>query len=73
MKLLVSMDPEETVLSGKVAEISDLHTSISAAGIKCVKLEVSFAFHSAQVEVILEKFEGLARDVVFKKPLVPFI
>lgn len=65
--------PEETVLSGKVAEIVSLCETIGAAGIKCVKLEVPFAFHSAQVEVILEKFEALAQTVVFKKPEVPFI
>jgi naphtho-gamma-pyrone polyketide synthase len=65
--------PEESVISGKVAEIVSLSEAIPKAGIKCVKLDVPFAFHSAQVEVILEKFESLAQDVVFKKPTVPFI
>lgn len=65
--------PEESVISGKVSEIISLAESIAAAGIKCVKLDVPFAFHSAQVEVILKKFEALAQDVVFKKPIVPFI
>lgn len=65
--------PEEIVLSGKVAEISSLNDALTRAGIKSVKLEVPFAFHSAQVEVILEKFEVLAQDIVFQKPSVPFI
>ena len=65
--------PEETVLSGKVADVISISVELKAAGIKCMKLEVPFAFHSAQVEAILEKFEALAKDVVFKKPAVPFI
>jgi naphtho-gamma-pyrone polyketide synthase len=65
--------PEATVLSGKVAEIASLSDSLVSAGMKCVTLDVPYAFHSAQVETILERFEALAQNIVFHKPAVPFI
>ncbi|KAL2062955.1 hypothetical protein VTL71DRAFT_6027 [Oculimacula yallundae] len=65
--------PEEIVLSGSVVEIATLSNELTATGIKCMQLDVPFAFHSAQVEVILEKFEALAQHITFKKPSVPYI
>jgi len=65
--------PEESVLSGSVSEIGTLLEDLTAAGFRCVKLDVPFGFHSAQVEAILEKFEELAQDVVFKEPVIPYI
>lgn len=65
--------PDDTVLSGDVAEVTTISESLAKAGYKCVQLEVPFAFHSAQVEVILKKFEALAQGVVFHTPAIPFI
>jgi naphtho-gamma-pyrone polyketide synthase len=65
--------PEEIVLSGNLSEIATISRDLTTAGFKCVKLELPFAFHSAQVEAILEKLEALAQDIVFKKPSIPYI
>lgn len=65
--------PRETVLSGSSSEIADVAEKLDGAGFKCTQLKVPFAFHSAQVEPILDDFEKLARSVKFHKPSVPVI
>jgi naphtho-gamma-pyrone polyketide synthase len=61
------------VVSGKIIEIDALSTLLAPLGMECVKLEVPFAFHSAQVEPILDEFEVAAQGAVFHKPAIPFI
>ena len=63
--------PEETVLCGTVQVVESTSELLSAKGFKATKLNVPFAFHSAQVEPILEKFKAVAASVVFNKPEVP--
>ncbi|KAI8633749.1 polyketide synthase [Xylariaceae sp. FL1651] len=65
--------PCETVLSGSSTEVSDIAEQLGAVGFKCTQLKVPFAFHSAQVEPVLDDFEKLARSVKFQKPNVPVI
>ncbi|KAK7739171.1 Type I Iterative PKS [Cytospora paraplurivora] len=65
--------PRETVLSGEAAQITEISTQLSGAGFKCTQLKVPFAFHSAQVEPILDEFEELSRSVNFQAPKVPVI
>ena len=65
--------PRETVLSGEAAEVADIAQELGNAGFKCTQLKVPFAFHSAQVEPILDDFERLARSVRFNAPKVPII
>ncbi|KAI1179145.1 polyketide synthase [Nemania sp. FL0916] len=65
--------PRETVLSGSSTEIADVAEQLGGAGFKCTQLKVPFAFHSAQVEPILDDFENLARSVKFHNATVPVI
>ena len=65
--------PTDTVISGAKAEIDVLSNLFTTLNIKCVKLEIPFAFHSAQVEPILEDFELAAQGAKFEKPTIPFI
>ncbi|KXH55672.1 beta-ketoacyl synthase [Colletotrichum nymphaeae SA-01] len=65
--------PRETVLSGAAAKISEISSHLGTAGFKCTQLKVPFAFHSAQVDPILDDFETLARSVSFDMPRVPII
>jgi acyl transferase domain-containing protein len=65
---------EDTVVSGTRAEIYALRDMLlGTSGLKCVPLDVPFAFHSAQLNPILEDFESAARRVTFKLPTVPVI
>ncbi|KAF1843948.1 polyketide synthase PksA [Cucurbitaria berberidis CBS 394.84] len=63
--------PEETVLCGAVDVVASTSELLSAEGFKATKLNVPFAFHSAQVEPILEKFRDAVASVIFNKPVVP--
>lgn len=63
----------ETVLSGEAAEISKVSDRLCNSGFKCTQLKVPFAFHSAQVEPILDQFEVLAKSVPFARGNVPLI
>lgn len=65
--------PEETVLCGTVEVVESTNGLLAAKGFKATKLNVPFAFHSAQVEPILEKFKAAAASVVFRKPDVPVL
>lgn len=65
--------PEETVLCGTVSIVESTSQLLATKGFKATKLNVPFAFHSAQVEPILEKFKAAAAPVVFNKPEVPVL
>ncbi|KAL2115614.1 hypothetical protein VTJ04DRAFT_9869 [Mycothermus thermophilus] len=65
--------PRETVLAGDGNEVAQMAASLSGAGFKCTQLQVPYAFHSPQVEVILDDFEKLAHGVSFNKPKLPVI
>ncbi|OCK74392.1 polyketide synthase PksA [Lepidopterella palustris CBS 459.81] len=65
--------PEETVLCGTAAVVESTNELLSSKGFKATKLNVPFAFHSAQVEPILESFKKAASSVVFNKPTVPVL
>lgn len=61
---------EETVLSGTNAEIDELSETLAASGVKFTKLKVPYAFHSSQVQPILESFENGARGAISHKPSI---
>lgn len=65
--------PNETVIGGTVTEINVLSNLLTTLDLKCVKLEVPYAFHSAQVEPILQDFENAAQGALFEKPAIPVI
>lgn len=65
--------PRETVLSGTAAEMAEISQSLGTVGFKCTQLKVPFAFHSAQVDPILDDFEELAHAVDVQKPKIPVI
>lgn len=65
--------PEETVLCGTVEVVEQTNAALASKGFKATKLNVPFAFHSAQVDPILEKFKAAAASVVFNKPEVPVL
>lgn len=63
----------ETVLGGTTEEILKVETHLRSLGFKCTQLKVPFAFHSDQVDPILDDFEKLASSVRFSKERVPVI
>ena len=65
--------PSEVVLSGTNHDIEAAKESFSATGIRCKKLEIAYAFHSAQIDNILPEFKCIAANVYFRKPKIPVL
>jgi acyl transferase domain-containing protein len=66
--------PSDTVLSGTQKQVAEVVTILQANDIRCIKLDVAFAFHSEQTDPILDDFEALVESsVVFQEPNVPII
>ncbi|KAL2148363.1 hypothetical protein VTH82DRAFT_2283 [Thermothelomyces myriococcoides] len=65
--------PRETVLSGQVAKTLEVASFLSPRGFRSTPLKVAYAFHSPQVEVIMDDFEKLAQGVTYNIPKIPFI
>jgi acyl transferase domain-containing protein len=65
--------PNDTVLVGTIEEINALSKALKDVGIPCTLLNLPYAFHSAQVDPILPRFEELASEIIFKKPQIPIL
>ncbi|KAM6478351.1 putative conidial pigment polyketide synthase PksP/Alb1 [Trichoderma sp. SZMC 28011] len=63
--------PQDTVVSGRVDDIENLSQKLTADGVKATKVNVPFAFHSAQVDPVLEELEKIASHVTFHPARVP--
>ncbi len=63
----------ETVMSGEADEVAEVADFLAGTGFKCTLLRVPFAFHSPQVETILDDFEKLAQGVKYNTPKLPII
>jgi microcystin synthetase protein McyG len=65
--------PEQTVISGSVAAIESILTSLAAAGISGSRLRVSHAFHSPLIAPMLAEFERAAGEVRYRSPDLLFV
>lgn len=65
--------PNHTVISGAGSNIEATRKSLEEHGMQCSWVDVPFAFHTAQVEPMLDSFEKLASHITFKTPCVPVI
>jgi acyl transferase domain-containing protein/acyl carrier protein len=64
--------PEETVLSGSRAAVTEVVEKLTQAGIQSRELSVSHAFHSPLMNPILEQFEKIA-NVSHHSPQITFV
>ncbi|KAF2234159.1 putative polyketide synthase [Viridothelium virens] len=66
--------PKETVLSGTTAQMDEISSLLRDLGFRCFILDVPFAFHSAQMDPILNELEELLRKaVLFRAPTLPIV
>lgn len=65
--------PNETVVGGSTAELDALSAAVAIAGYKTFKLHVAHAYHTRQMDVLLNEFVQQTQAVVCKKPSVPII
>ncbi|PQE10544.1 polyketide synthase protein [Rutstroemia sp. NJR-2017a BVV2] len=72
-KLACVNSPDAVSISGPLDHLADIRTRIESLGRYCVQLRVPFAFHSSQMDPIVDKFEEIAAGVTFKAPTIPAI
>ena len=73
-ELACANQPSSNVISGPEHKISEVARAASEKGIETVRLNVPFAFHSAQVEPILVEFENAAaQGVTYHPPTIPVL
>ncbi|KAJ5810983.1 polyketide synthase [Penicillium robsamsonii] len=63
----------DITLSGSVEDIARIRLSIEDSGYICTELNVPYAFHSAQMDPILDQYEKICGGVTFKEPKLPVI
>lgn len=65
--------PADIVVSGVRSDIEQIQSNLESQGVKCIKLYLPFAFHTAQMDPILERFEKIGSHVSFKAPSIPIV
>ncbi|MFF2352106.1 type I polyketide synthase [Kitasatospora sp. NPDC058115] len=65
--------PASTVVSGDTAAVDRLDRELTALGLRTRRLRVSHAFHSAQLDPVLERFHAEARRIGYRAPDLPVI
>ena len=67
--------PSATVVGGPRNDLERLKECLSESqvGVKAVFLQIPYAFHSSQMDAIMEPFKKAARAVRFNKPRIPVI
>ena len=63
----------DIILSGSVADIDSLAQILREQDFRCTGLNVPYAFHSSQVDCILESFEKAASAATYHTPKLPVI
>ncbi|KAJ5996959.1 hypothetical protein N7522_008619 [Penicillium canescens] len=65
--------PEETVLAGPNDQIEALQQALSQSGVRSKTIPVSYAYHSSQVQPILDDLVQAAQPIVFNRPSIPVL
>ena len=65
--------PMSHVIGGLSEDVSSLMSKFQSLGHDSIKLRMPYAFHSAQVDPILEEFETIASSIRFSVPFIPYI
>jgi monodictyphenone polyketide synthase len=65
--------PEDLVLAGTIEALSSAACLLRSDGCKTFLLDISYGFHSPQMDIILDDYERVAEAAVFHKPKLPVI
>ncbi|KAF7586173.1 hypothetical protein BBP40_009329 [Aspergillus hancockii] len=60
-------------LAGSVPDMTAIQSALELQGCRTRLLVVPFAFHSAQIEPILDPFEAVTQAIVMQEPKIPVI
>ncbi|KAL2866114.1 non-reducing polyketide synthase nscA [Aspergillus lucknowensis] len=64
---------QDTVIGGARDDLNTIRQALEAKSIKCTLLDVPYAFHTAQMDPILDALEDTARHIAFKAPSIPVL
>ncbi|BCS04847.1 non-reducing polyketide synthase nscA [Aspergillus luchuensis] len=64
---------QDTVIGGSIPDLSAIREKLEPEGIKCVNVDVPFAFHTAQMDAVRERLAKAVAAVPFKTPSVPVL
>jgi asperthecin polyketide synthase len=64
---------EDTVLGGARTDIEAIRNVLEMNSYKCVPLAIPFAYHTSQMDAVLEELEEVAKNMPFKAPSVPVL
>ncbi|KAJ5323477.1 Type I Iterative PKS [Penicillium atrosanguineum] len=64
---------ENTIIGGPAKNVQAVREALEKGGLKCTPLGSPFAFHTSQMDTILEPYELLAQQVTFRTPSVPIL
>ena len=65
--------PGSNIVSGSLEQLSVLKRRLDNRRFPCTMVDVPFAFHSAQVDPIIEEFEVASSRMKYRPPLVAYI
>jgi len=65
--------PENTVIAGAAEAVRELVEQFTRAGVGTQLLSVSHAFHSPQMDPILDKFQAAASKFQYQRPQIPLV
>lgn len=65
--------PNETVVGGPISDMKALSDSLAASGHRAILLDVPHAYHTSQMDSLLEEFVKRSQAIDFKKPRIPII
>lgn len=65
--------PNETVVGGSLSDMKTLSDALGAAGHRALLLNVPHAYHTSQMDSLIDEFTRQSRAIEFKKPAIPII
>jgi acyl transferase domain-containing protein len=64
---------KDVVLASEISTIQKLSDILKKGSYRCATLNLPYAFHSKQLDPVLDEFEHIARGAVFNKPKIPVL
>lgn len=65
--------PKETVIGGPVEHLEPLSARLTKAGFRATRLDVPHAYHTAQMDLVVDDLIQQTQGVVYNKPSIPII
>ena len=65
--------PRETVVSGSDKDITAASQQLESLGVKCNRIPLPFAFHSSQLQPIMDHFAKVFEGITLRSPNIPIL